>query len=176
MKHLKLYEEFLNENMKKGSVWTKKSSKKQKLSARKGLVDALEGDTIKITKVSGGVYNAILTTNSGSFKGDQDSIILKDKDLEDWEMNEAAKGDYQVYHNTYSSAVDAALEYAKSKGYEIVQDDVWDKISVGPKKPSDGQTNKATIGLLKGEKPQRKALHIQIYGMGDRYELNAYIN
>ena len=34
------------------------------------------------------------------------------------------KSDYPVYHNTYSSAIDAALEYAKSKGYEINDDDV----------------------------------------------------
>lgn len=90
-------------------------------------------------------------------------------------LNES-KSDFQVYHNTYSSAVDAALEYAKSRGYEVVEDDVWNEISVGPKKPSDGKTNKATIGLTKDGKPQRKALHIQIYGMGDKYELNAYIN
>ena len=87
-----------------------------------------------------------------------------------------AKSDYQVYHNTYSSAVDAALEYAKSRGYDVVEDDVWHQISVGPKKPSEGKTNKATIGLEKDGKPQRKALHIQIYGMGERYELNAYIS
>ena len=45
------------------------------------------------------------------------------------------KSDYQVYHNTYSSAVDAALEYARSNGYEVVMDDVWNEISVGSKKP-----------------------------------------
>lgn len=87
-----------------------------------------------------------------------------------------AKQDYQVYHNTYSSAVGAALDYAKSRGYDVVEDDVWNQISIGPKKPSDGKTNKATIGLEKDGRPQRKALHIQIYGMGNRYELNAYIS
>ena len=86
------------------------------------------------------------------------------------------KSDYQVYHGTYSSAVDTALEYAKSRGYEVVMDDVWNEISVGPKKPSEGKTNKATVGLTKDGKLQRKALQIQIYGMGDRYELNVYIN
>jgi len=85
------------------------------------------------------------------------------------------KSDYIVYHNTYSSAVDAALEYAKSKGYEINDDDVWNEISVGPKKPSEGVTNKASIGLTKDGKPQRKMLHLQIYGMKNRYELNTYI-
>lgn len=87
-----------------------------------------------------------------------------------------AKSDFQVYHNTYSSAVDAALEYARSRGYEVVEDDVWDQISVGPAKPKDGVTNRASIGLTKDGKPQRKMLQIQIYGMGNKYELNAYIN
>ena len=86
------------------------------------------------------------------------------------------KSDSQVYHNTYSSAVDTALEYARSNGYEVVMDDVWNEISVGPKKPSEGKTNKATVGLTKDGKPQRKALQIQIYGMGNKYELNTYIN
>jgi len=86
------------------------------------------------------------------------------------------KSDYQVYHNSYSSAVQAALDYARSKGFEVEEDDVWKEISVGPKKPKDGITNKATISLIKDGKPQRKALQIQIYGMGNRYELNAYIN
>lgn len=93
--------------------------------------------------------------------------------FEQFVVNE--KSDYEVYHNTYSSAVDAALEYARSKGYEVNDDDVWNQISVGPKKPSEGVTNKASISLMKDGKPQRKMLHIQIYGMKTRYELNAYI-
>lgn len=90
-------------------------------------------------------------------------------------INES-KSKYQIYHNTYSSAVNAALEYAKLRGYDVVEDDVWNEISIGPKKPSDGKTNRATIGLLKNGKPQRKALHIQIYGMGNKFELNAYVS
>ena len=86
------------------------------------------------------------------------------------------KSDYQIYHNQYSSAVDAALEYAKSKGYEVNDNDVWNEISIGPTKPKEGVTNKASIGLTKDGKPQKKMLHVQIYGMKDRYELNAYIN
>ena len=90
MKHIKLFEQFISEDhAKKGSVWTKTSGEKQTLNARKGMVDALEGDTLKITKVSGNTYNAVLTTNSGTFQGDQDSVILKDKDLVGWEMNES---------------------------------------------------------------------------------------
>jgi hypothetical protein len=83
---------------------------------------------------------------------------------------------YQVYHNTYSSAISEALEYAKKKGYEYSEDDVWNRISMGNKKPSEGKTNRATITLFKDGKEQKKALQIQVYGMKKGYELNAYIN
>ena len=85
------------------------------------------------------------------------------------------KSDYQVYHNTYSAAINTALEYAKANGYDVDENDVWNKISMGDKKPKDGVTNKFTITLFKDGKEQKKALQIQVYGMGDKYELNAYI-
>ena len=43
-------------------------------------------------------------------------------------------------------------------------------------RPSEGKTTEFTIRLLKGGKPQRKSLQIQVYGMKKGYELNAYIN
>jgi hypothetical protein len=87
-----------------------------------------------------------------------------------------SKGDFEVYHNTYASAISEALKYVNSRGFETNGDEVWDKISVGPKKPSEGQTNKITLTLLKDGKEQKKALHLQIYNMGKKYELNLYIN
>ncbi len=36
-------------------------------------------------------------------------------------------------------------------------------------------TNRFTITLFKNGKEQKKALQIQVYGMSNRYELNAYI-
>ena len=106
-----------------------------------------------------------------------------------------AKSDYPVYHFTYTSAINAAREYAEKKGYEIDDDDAFRKIGMGPKRPSAGKTNRFSIELMKGGKPQKKLLHIQVYNMGtfkrdntdgsyvkslhggqDRYELNAYIN
>jgi len=86
------------------------------------------------------------------------------------------KSDYQVYHGSYSEAITAALEYAKSSGYEVDEDDVWNKISMGPKRPGDGFTNRMTITLYKNGKEQKKDLQISVYGMGNRYELNAYIS
>lgn len=85
------------------------------------------------------------------------------------------KSDYQVYHNMYSSAIDAALEYAESQGYTYDKEETATKIGMGPKKPGDGFTNRFTITLFKDGKEQKKALQISIYGMGNKYELNTYI-
>jgi hypothetical protein len=88
-------------------------------------------------------------------------------------VNEA--NDLKVYHKSYTSAINAAKEYAEKKGYEINDDDSFTKIGMGPKKPSEGKTNRFSIELSKDGKPSRKLLHIQVYGMRDTYELNAYI-
>lgn len=87
--------------------------------------------------------------------------------------------DYTVYHNTYSSAVQAAEMWAERKGFIVDSNDWSSKISFGPKKPSAGKTNKMSIGLIKNGKEQKKSLHIQVYNRGtngNAYELNAYIN
>ena len=86
-----------------------------------------------------------------------------------------AKSDYEVYHKSYTSAINAARDYAEKKGYEINDDDAFRQIGMGPRKPSEGKTNSFSIQLTKDGKPQRKQLHIQVYGMKNSYELNAYI-
>jgi hypothetical protein len=83
---------------------------------------------------------------------------------------------YETYHNSYTSAVTEAKEYAERRGYEINDEDSFRKIGMGPKKPSEGKTNRFSIELFKDGKEQKKMLHIQIYGMKNKYELNAYIN
>ncbi len=102
---------------------------------------------------------------------------------------------YQVYHYTYTSAINTALEWAEKQGYEYDKEETASKIGMGPKKPSDGKTNRFSIELTKNGKPQRKQLHIQVYGMGtykrdnsdgskirslhggqNEYELNCYIS
>ena len=85
------------------------------------------------------------------------------------------KSDYEVYHKSYTSAINAAKEYAEKQGYEINDDDSFTKIGMGPRKPSEGKTNRFSIELSKDGKVQRKQLHIQVYGMKNSYELNAYI-
>ena len=97
--------------------------------------------------------------------------------VSDEKMNplKEAKSDYEVYHKSYTSAIEAARAYAEKKGYEINNDDAFTKIGMGPRKPSEGKTNRFDIELSKDGKVQRKKLQIQVYGMKNSYELNAYI-
>lgn len=92
-------------------------------------------------------------------------------------MDEAkGKQDYETYHKTFSSAVQTAKQMAEDKGYQISEEDWFTNIATGPRKPQTGQTNRYTLPLYKDGKEQRKALHIQVYGMQHNYELNAYIS
>lgn len=85
------------------------------------------------------------------------------------------KPDYEVYHKTYTSAIQAALDYAKKEGYDYDEEETAREIGMGPRKPSEGKTNKFHLSLKKNFKEQKKMLHIQVYGMKNSYELNAYI-
>jgi len=120
-----------------------------------------------------------LTTSDGK---KETSFHKSKKEAEDWAkkymnmkegINEAK---YPIYHKTYSGAVQAAVAMANKEGYDVDEDDWFDKVSAGPKKPSSGKTNILSVELLKGGKPTRKKLQIQVYNMDNKnYELNTYI-
>lgn len=107
---------------------------------------------------------------SRPFTIDPDSVPQTDPKAMNENLNKL-----EVYHNTFSSAVQTAGEYAKSKGYELNDDEWFNTIATGPKKPQEGEINRYTLTLYKDGKEQRKALHIQVYGMKNKYELNTYI-
>ena len=117
----------------------------------------------KLEKERGGSYNQI-----AYYVADKDGKFVRESVTE-------AKTPYEVYHKSYTSAIEAAREYAEKKGFEIDNDDSFTKIGMGPRKPSEGKTNSFSIQLSKDGKLQRKQLHIQVYGMRNSYELNAYI-
>ena len=43
---------------------------------------------------------------------------------------------YDLYHNTYLEAVQASYEYARENGYDVSEDDIFDVVAVGTKKPT----------------------------------------
>lgn len=89
-------------------------------------------------------------------------------------INES-KEDYKVYHETYTSAIETALDYAKSKGYTYSDEDAGMEIGIKSSRPKNGTTEKISLPLYKGEKLQKKALQIQVADLGNKYELNCYI-
>ena len=81
-----------------------------------------------------------------------------------------------VYFKSYTAAIEAARAAALKRGFEIDDDELFTKVGVGSKKPSVGKTTRVSLALTKAGRPQRKMLHIQVYGMNNGYELNSYIN
>jgi len=85
------------------------------------------------------------------------------------------EGSQKLYHNTMSDAFRHVEKELKSKGVEFDQEEFFQKVSAGPRKPTVGQTNSYNI-LLKGTKGKKqKFAHVQVYGMDNgKYELNWY--
>ena len=86
------------------------------------------------------------------------------------------EADYPLYHKTFTNASQAALDLVKKKGFEIDDDDWFNQVSTGPKKPGKGKTNRYIVKITKKGKDTKKRLAFQVYGMDSgKYELNAYI-
>ena len=82
---------------------------------------------------------------------------------------------YDIYHKTFSSAMQHAYDYAKKKlGIEIDSDEIDDKVAMGPRKPSSGKTNKYRL-MGMDKKGKSKGVQIQVANLDNkRYELNMY--
>ena len=78
---------------------------------------------------------------------------------------------YELYHKTFSDAMQHAYDYAKKKlGITVDPKEIDNKVATGPRKPSEGKTNKYR---LKGKGGN---LQIQVYNKGGSkpFELNMY--
>jgi hypothetical protein len=78
---------------------------------------------------------------------------------------------YDLYHKDFSSAMQHAYDYAKKKmGITVDPKEIDSKVATGPKKPTEGKTNKY---MLKGKGGN---LQIQVYNKGGSkpFELNMY--
>lgn len=89
---------------------------------------------------------------------------------------EEAKEQYQIYHKSFSNAMDAVSKYIEKRGYSYDDDEWFRVVSNGPKKPSEGKTNRYKLPLTKNDKETKKEAVFQVYGMKDKYELNLYIS
>ena len=99
-------------------------------------------------------------------------------DYSDWKkyLKEVVNENDGVYFKSYTAAIEAARAAALKKGFEVEDDEMFTKVGMNSKRPSVGKTTRVSLELTKAGKPQRKMLHIQVYGMKNGYELNSYIN
>ena len=82
----------------------------------------------------------------------------------------AATG-YTIFHKSFSDAMQHAYAHAKSKmGMTVDKKEIDSKVATGPKKPSEGKTNRYSLKTNKG------MLQIQVYNRGGSkpFELNMY--
>jgi len=78
---------------------------------------------------------------------------------------------YDLYHKTFSDAMQHAYDHAKRKGITVDPSEIDSKVATGPKKPSSNKTNRYILGTDK-----RQKVHIQVANLDNkRYELNMYI-
>ena len=90
---------------------------------------------------------------------------------------EEAKDDYTIYHSSYSDAVAEAKASCEKRGFYWNNNESFNKIGSGSKRPKEGETTRVTLQLYtKDGEPAGRAVHFQVYGMGKRYELNMYIS
>ena len=79
---------------------------------------------------------------------------------------------YELYHKDFSSAMQHAYKFAKSKWYTVDSEDIDSKVAMGPKKPSSGKTNSYILDTNK-----KQSVHIQVANLDNkRYELNMYFS
>jgi len=137
-------------------------------------------DQKKIDKVTKGFLKKL-----GVMKKKEAELDAKDKEELEKMMGEemqnehcgecGAEGlqeaDYELYHKTFSAAMQHAYAHAKKRGFIVDPDEIDNKVATGPKKPSSGKTNKYILGTNKKQK-----LHVQVANLDNkRFELNMYI-
>ena len=128
----------------------------------KGSVDALKKDRER--RASGDSGGMGVRTRGTPEKN---IVNLLRKFKEEVDLDEK----YDLYHSTFSGAMQHAYDYAKKKlGITVDPKEIDNKVATGPKKPSEGKTNKYR---LKGKGGN---LQIQVYNKGGSkpFELNMY--
>ena len=142
------------------------------------LVDGVTGPTrMQIQKhfdKEKGLLRARITATEKAFKISNMKVDAKgtvQSFKEEVEVDEKkSHTGYELYHKDFSSAMQHAYKFAKSKGHVIDPKEIDDKVATGPKKPSSGKTNRYSL------KAGRKKVEIQVANLDNkRYELNMYI-
>ena len=159
----------------------KKKKKKVTLIDRDGKIDGrtkayrehrkkLEVARIKRMETKKGRGKFIESVVSEMSYGSSMGAVRPQADMSNIQSSKSSSG-YELYHKTFSDAMQHAYAFAKKKGYTVDSDDIDSKVASGPKKPSYGKTNKYILGTNK-----KQNIHVQVYNTGKSYELNMYID
>ena len=104
------------------------------------------------------------------------------EDARMWQMQHRLleyKQDYQIHHGSYTEAMEEAMKLIKKRGFTVDEDEWFNKVNTGLRKPAAGKTNSLHLCLEKNGKEQKKMAHIQVYNIGSQrgnpFELNMYI-
>ena len=138
----------------------------QKLSSIMDKVDDDKQALIQLVKADIPFVSQLAITRLITKHGMKGAEIRKMQ--EEVELDEAS---YALYHKDFSSAMQHSYKMAKKMyGITIDPKEIDDKVASGPKKPSEGKTNKYR---LKGDKG---AIQVQVYNKGGSkpFELNMY--
>ena len=90
-------------------------------------------------------------------------------------LAEKRGSDYTLYHKSYTDAINHALSHHQKSGLHVSEDDRFQHVSVGSKKPSEGNTTSLHIPATHTS-GKKHMIHVQVFNKGGThpYELNTY--
>lgn len=156
--------------------WVRKAKDKAKYADgnKNILIDDRKKSTIPYEQ-AGGVTILHKDFNTSITKLKRKVSLLDDKMKTYKELVSEGKKDYKIYHRLFADAIAQVMEFVEKNGFEFADDEIWNKVSVGNKKPSVGKTNKYNLHLTKNGKKVNKMVAFQVYGNKSSYELDMYI-
>ena len=160
----KITEEFLEEASKEGTIRIIDLGNRNQDKIRKDLgVDKLPNKGFQVQVMTKGKFVNVSTP----YKTMKDAEKVRKSGQHSLGLDEK----YDLYHKTFSGAMQHSYEYSKKKfGIEIDPNEIDDKVATGPAKPKTGKTNSYR---LKG-KDGKKGIQVQVYNTGKSFELNMY--
>jgi len=90
-------------------------------------------------------------------------------------LKEARGSAYTLYHKSYTDAINHALSHHQKSGLHVSDDDRFQHVGVGSKKPSEGNTTSVSMPATHTS-GKKHMVHVQVFNKGGThpYELNTY--
>ena len=90
-------------------------------------------------------------------------------------LKEARGSDYTLYHKSYTDAINHALSHHQKSGLNVSDDDRFQHVGVGSKRPSEGNTTSVSMPATHTS-GKKHMVHVQVFNKGGThpYELNTY--